>query len=60
MTLDELPTRGTIITFLGSAQPLESKEEGGKLRIKLPLSLDGKYAFVFKLAGYTKNGAIHD
>lgn len=55
ITVDDMPARATIVTFLGNAQPLESQEEGGILRIKLPSSLDGKYAFVFKLAGYITN-----
>jgi alpha-L-fucosidase len=54
LTLDEKPSQGTTITFLGSEKPLQAKDDQGKLRIQLPASLDGKYAYVFKLAGHAR------
>ncbi|HEX4758217.1 MAG TPA: alpha-L-fucosidase [Terracidiphilus sp.] len=52
LSLDLVPKKNLTITILGSEKPLEWKDDEGKLRIQAPATLDGKYAFVFKLAGY--------
>ncbi len=54
LTLDQVSKKNSTITFLGSEKPLDWKDDQGKLRIQLPATLDGKYAFVLKLAGYAR------
>jgi alpha-L-fucosidase len=54
LTLNDMPSKNTTITFLGSEKPLAWKDDQGKMRIQLPATLDGKYAYVFKLAGYAR------
>jgi alpha-L-fucosidase len=54
LTLDQMPKKSSTITFLGGEKPLDTKDDQGKLRIQLPATLEGKYAYVFKLAGYAQ------
>ncbi len=40
---------GSKVSLLGQAQPLAWKQEGDDLRVELPASLPGKYAYVLRL-----------
>lgn len=54
-TLVDLPMRpGVTVALLGDSKGIESKAEGNGMRIVLPKDLPGSYAYVFKLAGYTR------
>jgi alpha-L-fucosidase len=41
---------GSEITLLGDAKPLHWKQEGADLRVQLPASLPGSYAYVLRIA----------
>ena len=45
------PKAGTQIFLLGSAEPLQWSQQGADVRISLPGSLPGQYAYVLKCAG---------
>jgi alpha-L-fucosidase len=45
---------GMEVTMLGDTKPLQTKAEGGNLQVTLPEHLPGHYAYVLKLAGYTR------
>jgi alpha-L-fucosidase len=58
LTLAQMPQKNGLtspdITCLGNEKPLEWKDDHGSLRIYLPAKLEGKYAYVFKLAGFAR------
>jgi alpha-L-fucosidase len=45
------PKLGTQIFMLGSADPLPWSQQGSDMRINLPSTLPGEYAYVLKIAG---------
>jgi alpha-L-fucosidase len=45
------PGAGTQVFLLGSAKPLTWSQQGGDVRINLPATLPGEYAYVFKVIG---------
>ena len=45
---------GLQVSLLGDSSALKWKADKGNLRIALPAALPGKYAYVFKLAGYER------
>jgi alpha-L-fucosidase len=54
-TIDGVAARpGMQVTMLGDAKRLDTKAAGGNLQLALPEHLPGNYAYVIKLAGYTR------
>jgi len=52
LTIPGMATEKIKAELLGDAKPLVAKSEGANLRIELPASLPGKYAYVVKLTGF--------
>jgi alpha-L-fucosidase len=45
------PAAGTRIFLLGDRKPLAWSQQGGDIRVNLPATLPGQYAYVLKIAG---------
>lgn len=45
------PAKGTQISLLGSATPLSWSQQGRDVRVDLPATLPGEYAYVLKITG---------
>lgn len=45
------PAAGTRIFLLGDREPLTWSQQGGDIRVNLPATLPGQYAYVLKIAG---------
>jgi len=55
VTLEDVPSRPLLEVFLlGDSKPLQWKADGDNLRVVLPDSLKGQYAYVIKLAHYLR------
>jgi alpha-L-fucosidase len=55
LTIQDLPNaKGLQVSLLGSASTLKHVSDGGNVRVLLPKEMQGKYAYVIKLAGYVR------